>query len=174
MNLYANGAKHEIMIDKLINLVRQNAGDEIERNPAIPNEQNDEAMREMGKEINNGLEEEARQGNIQNLISMFKGNTSGGLSSNPTTRSIIGRVAGKFAAKFGIPESTAAGIADSLVPKVLNQFINKTNDPNDREFDLQDVLKNFTGNSNVGDLMGQFTGGKGGIGETIGGMFNKK
>lgn len=163
------------MIDKLINLVRQNAGDEIVKNPAIPNEQNDEAMREMGQEINNGLEEEARQGNIQNLISMFKGNTSGGLTNNPTTRSIIGRVAGKFAAKFGIPESTAASIASAVVPKVLNQFINKTNDPNDREFDLQDVLKNFTGNSDVGDLMGRFAGGKqGGIGETIGGLFNKK
>ncbi|HEU5148812.1 MAG TPA: hypothetical protein VFT90_18920 [Chryseosolibacter sp.] len=162
------------MIEKLINLVRQNAGDEIVNNPAIPNEQNDEAMREMGEEINKGLEQEARQGNIQNLVSMFGGNTSGGLSSNPTTRNIISRVAAKFASKFGIPESTAASIAAAVVPKVLNQFINKTNDPNDREFDLQDVLKNFTGNSNVGDLMGQFTGGNKGLGETIGGFFNKK
>lgn len=162
------------MIDKLINLVRQNAGSEIIQNPAVPNEQNDEAIREVGKEINDGLEQEARQGNIQNIISMFKGNTSGGLSSNPVTQSIIGRVAGKFASKFGIPESTASGIAAAVVPKVLNQFINKTNDPNDHEFDLQDVLKNFTGNSNIGDLMGQFTGGNKGIGEAIGGFFNKK
>lgn len=161
------------MIDKLINLVKQNAGDEIIKNPAIPNDKNDEAMREVGAEINNGLEEEARQGNVQNLISMFKGQTSGGLSSNPLTSSIIGRVAGKFASKFGIPESTAASIAAGIVPKVLNQFINKTNDPNDNEFDLQDVLKNFTGNSNVGDLLGQVTGGKGGIGETIGGFLKK-
>lgn len=162
-----------IMIDKLIDLVKQNAGDEIVNNPAIPNEKNDEAIREAGIEINNGLQEEARQGNVQNLISMFKGHTAGGLSSNPATSSIIGRVAGKLAAKFGIPESTASSIAASLVPKVLNQFINKTNDPNDNDFNLQDVLKNFTGNSNVGDLLGQVTGGKGGIGETIGGFFKK-
>ena len=59
--------------------------------------------------------------------------------------------------------------------KLINQFINKTNDPNDNEFNLQDVLKDFTGNSNIGDLMGQFTGGdKGGLGEAIGGIFNKK
>lgn len=161
------------MIDKLINLVKQNAGDEIIQNPAIPDDKNDEAIREAGIEINNGLQQEAQQGNVQNLISMFKGHTSGGLSSNPAVSSIIGRVAGKLAAKFGIPESTAASIAAGLVPKVLNQFINKTNDPNDNDFDLQDVLKNVTGNNNIGDLLGKGTGGKGGIGETIGGFFKK-
>jgi len=163
------------MIDQLINLVRQNAGDEIERDPAIPNERNDEAMREVGNEINEKLTTEAQGGNVQNLLSMIKGQNSGGLTGNPMIQSMIAGVASRFAAKFGIPPEKAAQIASTVVPKVLNQFINKTNDPNDKEFDLQDVLKNFTGNANIGDLLSGFGGTqKGGLGETIGGMFGKK
>lgn len=167
------------MIDKLVNLVRQNAGDEIVRNPAIPDQHNEEAMHEVGKEINDGLEQEAKQGNLQNLISMFKGNMGTGLSSNPVTKSVISRVAGKLAARFGVAPDTASSIAATVVPRVLNQFINKANDPNDKEFDFQDALRKFSGNSNIADLMGQLGGGSGGekksgLGETIGGFFNKK
>lgn len=164
------------MIDQLIKLVQQNAGDEIVQNPAIPNQYNDEAVREVGMEINDGMAREAREGDIQNMMSVFKGNTAGGLTSNPMVKSIISNVTAKLAAKFGLPPEKANQIAASLIPKVLNQFINKTNDPNDREFDLQDVLKNLTGNSNIGDLMGQFTGSgnkSSGLGETLGGLFNK-
>lgn len=164
------------MIDQLIKLVQQNAGDDIVHNPAIPDQYNDEAVKEVGREINEGLEREARSGDIQNMMSMFKGNTSGGLTNNPMVRSIISNATGKLAAKFGLPPEKANQIAASLIPKVLNQFINKTNDPNDREFDLQDVLKNLTGNSNIGDIMGQFTSGgnkAGGLGETLGGLFGK-
>jgi hypothetical protein len=169
------GWREKIMIDQLINLVKQSAGDEIERNPAIPNEQNGEAMREVGNEISSGLEREAKQGNVQNLVAMFKGNTSGGLTSNPMIQSIVAGVASKLGAKFGVSPEKANQIASAIVPKVLNQFINKTNDPNDKEFDLQDVLKNLTGNSNIGDLMSQFSGSqKGGLGEAIGGMFGNK
>lgn len=163
-----------LMIDKLVNLIRQNAGDEIERNPAIPDEHNEEAMRVAGTEIHDGIQQEARQGNIQNIVAMFKGNTSGGLSNNPMVTSIIGNIAKKFSARFGISPEVGTKVAAALVPKVLNQFINKTNDPNDKEFELQDVLKNFTGNSQVGDLMGQLTGSEGGLGNAIGGMFGKK
>ena len=164
------------MIDQLIKLVQQNAGDEIVHNPAIPDQYNDEAVREVGKEINDGLTREAREGDVQNMMSVFKGNTAGGLTSNPMVKSIIANVTAKLAGKFGLPPEKANQIAASLIPKVLNQFINKTNDPNDREFDLQDVIKNLTGNSNIGDLMGQFTGGGnkgGGLGETLGGLFGK-
>ena len=38
----------------------------------------------------------------------------------------------------------------------MKQFVNKTNDPNDNDFDLQDVVKNVTGKNDVGDILSQF------------------
>lgn len=162
------------MIDKLINLVKENGRDEIAANPAIPDERNEEAMMEVSDEINKGLEHEAREGNVGNLVSMFKGNTAGGLTSNPVVKSIISNIAEKLGSRFNLSQEQSTSIAAGIVPKVLNQFINKTNDPNDKDFDLQDVLKKFTGKSDIGDLVGQFTGGKPDIGETIGGFFKEK
>lgn len=163
------------MLDKIIKLVHENAGDEIVRNPAIPDQYNDEAIKEAGHEINNGLQQEARQGDIQNIVGMFKGNAPGGISNNPAIKSIISNLTAKYSSKFGISPDIANNVAAHLVPKVLNQFINKTRDPDNHEFDLQDVLKNFTGNSNIGDLLGQFTGSeKGGLGKAVSGFFNKK
>ena len=174
MNLFAFRNKTN-MIDNLINLVKENAGDDIVRNPAIPDQKNDEAITDVSDEINKGIEHEAREGNVQSLISMFKGSSGSGLTNNPMVKSIISNVAGKFASKFGVSPETASQIAAGIVPKVMNQFINKTNDPNDKDFDLQDVLRNFTGKSDIGDLMGQLTGdSKGGLGETVGGLFDKK
>lgn len=159
------------MIDQLMKLVKQNAGNEIVENPEIPNEYNDEAIREVGNEITYGFEEEARQGNVQNVVSTLKGNSSTGLTGNPMVKNMIENVTAKFAAKFGISPEVANRVAAGLVPKVLNQFINKTNDPNDRDFDLQDVLKKFTGNSNISDMLGQSGDEKGDLSKTVGGFF---
>jgi hypothetical protein len=167
--------KKKVMFNQLINLVKENAGDEIIRNPAIPDQRNDEAISDVTDEIDKGLEHEGKQGNVQNLVSLFKGNTSSGLTGNPMIKSIISNVTSRIASKFGVSGPQASQIAAGIVPKVLNGLINKTNDPNDRDFDLQDVLKKYTGNSNIGDLIGQFTGGnKGGLGESIGGFFKDK
>jgi hypothetical protein len=160
------------MIDQLMKLVRENAGDEIINNPAIPNEKNDEAVQEVGQNIIGGLKEQLSGGNIQEMASMFSGGATSG--SNPMVSQLIGKVAGSLAAKFGISPQTATQIAAGILPKVLNQFVNKTKDPNDNDFDLQDVLSKLGGgNTNIGDLIGGMTGssGKGGLGGTLGKMF---
>ena len=55
------------MLDKIINLVQQNAGEEIVRNPAIPDQYNEEAIKDTAYEIDNELRHEAKEGNVQNL-----------------------------------------------------------------------------------------------------------
>jgi hypothetical protein len=109
---------------------------------------------------------------MQDLIGMFQGNGSS-LSNNPMVSQIISNITGNLASKFGISPQAAAGIANSLIPVVMNQFINKTNNPDDQDLDLQDILKNVTGKSNVGDILSQFTGGKegGGMGNVLGNLF---
>ena len=159
------------MIDQLVNLVRQNAGDAIIKNPAIPNEKNNDAIQDVAQNIFGGLQEQAQGGNLSSLVSMFN---SGGSSSNPMISQIIGRVAGSLASKFGISQQTAQQIAAGILPVVMNQFVNKAKDPNDNDFDLQDVMRKVGGgNIDAGDILGKITGGSGGgLGGALGKMFN--
>ena len=160
------------MIDQLMKLVRENAGNEIINNPAIPNEKNEEAVQEVGQSIIGGLKDQISGGNIQEMMSMFSGGAATG--SNPVVSQLISKVAAGLASKIGISPQVATQIAAGILPKVLNQFVDKTKDPNDKDFDLQDVLSNLGGgNSNIGDLISGMTGssGKGGLGGALGKMF---
>jgi hypothetical protein len=160
------------MLDQLLKLVEQNAGDAIVKNDAIPNQFNKDAIQDVAAQIYNGLQGQAKQGNIQELSSMFKG---GSVSNNPMVDQIISTITGSLASKFNVSPHTASSIANSLIPMVMNQFIKKTNDPNDKDFDLQDMLKNFTGDNNVGDMLSQFTGNsskqEAGIPKVLGDLF---
>ena len=160
------------MLDQLIKLVQQNAGETIVKNQDIPNERNNEAIQEVASQIFNGIKGQASQGNTQDLLGMFQSSGSS-VSNNPMVSQIISNITGNLASKFGISPQAAAGIANSLIPMVMNQFVNKTNDPDDKDLDLQDILKNVTGKSNVGDMLSQFAGGKdgGGMGNVLGNLF---
>ena len=51
--------------------------------------------------------------------------------------------------KFNLDQTTATNIASSLLPKVMDSFVKKTNDPNDNSFDLQGIMKSLGGNSGM-------------------------
>jgi hypothetical protein len=166
------------MIDQLIKLVQQNASDTITKNATVPPQFKGEAAKEVAQGIFSGIQNQVSSGNIQDVMGLLKnGGSVSSLANNTVVTNIISSVAGKFAAKFGIPQQTAQQIASSIVPKVVSQFISKTNDPNDNDFDLQDVIKSFSGGSGFGDLLGKFTGGgpgkkdEGGVGGMLGGLF---
>lgn len=163
------------MLDQLIKLVEQNAGDAIVNNKAIPNQFNNAAIQDVAQQIFSGLKGQVGSGNYADVISMFQGN-SGSLASNPMVNKLVANIAGDFASKFGISPQVAQGVVSNLLPKVLNQLVSKTNDPNDNDFDLQDMMRNFSGNSslNLGDLLGKVTGGSsssGQLGDMLGKIF---
>jgi hypothetical protein len=167
------------MLDQLMKLVEQHAGDAIVKNSAIPNEHNNAAIKDVASQIFSGLQSQATStGGIQSLVSMFQGGGSN-MSSNPIVSGLIAQVAGSVAAKFGIPQQAAQSMASSLLPSVMGSLVKKTNDPKDSSFDLGNILKSATGNSglDVGSIIGAVAGGggsKGGLGGLLGGLFGKK
>jgi hypothetical protein len=155
------------MIDKLIKLVHQHGGEALNNNPAIPEKSRNEAAQLAAQEIFSGMQEKAKNGDIDTLMTMFStGGTNA--SANPIIYQISSNIAAKFATRFGMSPQVAQQIASTLVPAVVSHFVKKTNDPNDSELDLQDVLKNFTGNANMADLTR-----KPGNNDGIGGMFRR-
>lgn len=166
------------MIDQLIKLVEQNAGDAIVKNKAIPNQFNNAAIEEVAQQIFSGMKGQVSQGNMQQVAAMFQGGNTSSLANNPMVTQIISNIAANFGSKFGVSPQVAQSIASSLIPQVLNQFVNKTNDPKDKDFDLQDMMRGFSGNSNlnINDILGQLSGGSssqglGGVGDVLGKLF---
>lgn len=138
------------MFDQLLDLVKQNAGDSIINNPAIPNERNDDAVNTTGQSIMNSLSNQAGSGNMNQLLEMFQsGNTQ---QSNPVVNNVTKNVAGDLAQKFNLNSSQASGIAEQLIPVVMNQLVSKTNDPNDNSFTMDGIMKTVGGNTDLGSL----------------------
>lgn len=171
------------MLDQLTKLVEQHAGDAIVKNSAIPNQFNNAAISEVSGSIFNALKGQVSQGNMQQVVSMFQGGAStSSLANNPMIKQIIASVAGTFASKFGVSNAQAQSIVAGLIPTVMNQFVNKTNDPKDNSFDLTDMMKSMSGNNNLdlGSLLGSVTGGNsksnplGALGGLAGKFFGKK
>ena len=61
------------MLDQLVKLVEQNAGEAIVKNQAIPNQFNNAAIHEVAGSIFNTLKGQVAQGNMQQVVSMFQG-----------------------------------------------------------------------------------------------------
>ena len=168
------------MLDKLVDLIKGLAGDSVVNNPDVPNEHNDDVVAEATNTVASGLQNMVAGGGLQNILSLFGGGggqqtTGKGLLSNPIVNMMIGHFASKLMSKFGLGSNQASGVANNLIPNVLSGLINKTNDPNDSNFTLDNLLHSLTGGQSTqvaqeqqasGDsgfsfqnLISQFTGG---------------
>lgn len=183
------------MLDNLINLIRQNAGDSIINNPAIPNERNEEAVQETGNSIISSIQNALSGGQAGDVMSMFsRGNAD---NNNPVVQQASGNLISRLMQRFGLDSNQASGIAGSLIPQVMRQFAQKTADPNDQGFDAQNIFNQLSGGKTAGldmqgilqklktgldqdkdgdldmqDLKGAFSGGAGGMMDKVKGMFN--
>lgn len=128
------------MLKNIENLVREHAQDAIINNNAVPNEKNEAAIQAASGSLMDVLKEKVSAGNIGELIEGFK---SGNLSGS-TTDSISNNFADKLQA-LGIDLGQAKNIAASIIPVIVAKFTQKTSDPNDSTFDLQDLLGNIAG-----------------------------
>ncbi|MBL7837419.1 MAG: DUF937 domain-containing protein [Bacteroidetes bacterium] len=145
-----------LMFDNLLKLVQEHAGEAIINNPAIPNEKNNAAIGAATEGIMDHLKNLGANGGLDSIMGIFQG---GNAASSPEVSNIAGSVAGKLMSNFGIDAEQAQNIVGKLVPQVMEKFVNKTNDPNDSSFDLQDILGSVTGNGGgLGDILGKVKG----------------
>jgi hypothetical protein len=147
------------MLEQLIRLVQQNSGEHIVKNPEVPNEFNNAAIQDVAKQILNGLQEQASKGNMQDIILMFQDKHSS-IVGNPVISQLISGATQSLSTRFGVSPQAASRITNSLIPGVMNQFVNKTNDPSQSDFDLQDFMRNVTGKNDVQDILAHFTAEK--------------
>ena len=169
------------MLEELFNLVKGAAGETVINNPDVPNEHNNEVIAEATNTVASGLRNMVAGGGLQNILSLFGGNNgqqnSKSLLSNPIVNMMIGHFAGKLMSKFNLGGSQANNVATNLIPSVISNLVNNTNDPNNSGFSLDKLLQSITGGQSTqvvqqqqasGDsgfsfqnLISQFSGGGG-------------
>lgn len=151
------------MLDNLLDLVKQHAGSSILNNPEVPNDKNEAAIAAAGQGITGGLQQLLSQGGgIKDVMSLFSGNHDIS-SSNPAVQQVSGNVVQNLMDKIGLNQQQASSVAGGLVPDVLKNLVNKTNDPNDSSFDIQGIFNSLSGGGtsgmNVQNLLNKFKGG---------------
>jgi hypothetical protein len=179
------------MLENLLDLIKQNAGNAIVNNPAIPNQHNDAAISEAGNSIMDGLKKMISGGNVQDVVNLFN-HQGGDIANTPAAQQISGGFIQSLMDKFGLGQGAASGVAASLIPTVLQSLVSKTNDPNDSSFNIQSIISSLVGGGttlqpgapaaagglNIQSILSQFTGGGassggGGILDTLKGLMGK-
>jgi len=144
------------MLENLINLVKENAGDAIINNPAVPNEQNDAVVAATSHSLEGSLQNMIMQGKLQDLLSLFHNGVGNGVS-NPSVQNISNDLVHNLSNKFGFDQSTSAGIADNLIPGLLQRLVSKTNDPADDSFSLQGIIGHLTSGDGLKNILSGLT-----------------
>jgi hypothetical protein len=147
------------MLENLINLVKENAGDAIINNPQVPNEQNDAVIAAAGQSVQGSMQNMLMQGKLQDLLSLFH-NGADNAATNSSAQNISTDLVQNLTEKFGFNQATSSGIASSLIPGLLQKLVSKTNDPSDNSFNLQGIIGSLTSGEGLNNLLGGLTNNK--------------
>lgn len=155
------------MLDQLMQLVQQQGQKTIVENPKVPNEKNEAVMQEASGSVFSGLQDILRTGGPVALKNLFQGAETQD-TSNPQVQQIENHFAGNLSQKLGFDANTAKSIAISIIPMVLNQLTNKTKDPNNSSFNIQDMLGSLTGSGSTSNTGGGMMSNLSSIGAKLG------
>lgn len=162
------------MLENLFQMVKEFGQSEVVDNPAVPNEQNNAVLGEASYAVAGTLQQALANGNVNDITSLFQQEDN--VMSNPLAQQAQGSFIDSITSKLGIDGKTAAGLAGSLLPTILNSLVKRTNSqaPQDSGFDLSSLIGSLTGGGggnaggggglDIGGLIKQFTGGGGGNG----------
>ncbi|HUQ64521.1 MAG TPA: hypothetical protein VM101_00070 [Flavitalea sp.] len=149
------------MLDQIIDLIRNNAGGAVVNNPAVPNEKNESAIRQGGNSIVETLKNALAGGRINDVLGYFKNGASG---NHPIIDEATNNYSRDLQTNVGLNEKDAGDVASKVIPASMTQLANKTADPNDNKFDIQDIFNQLsggkTGGLNISGLLNRFGGGK--------------
>ena len=135
------------MLEQLMGLIQDHSQDAIVKNPAIPNQHNNDAMQTILSSVMGGLQNQAQEGNIGGLMGLLSGQngTGNNLMGNPIVSGIAQNAINSLMAKFGISNSAAGNIIAQVLPGVLSSMISKTSNQNDGSMDFGGIMGSLLG-----------------------------
>jgi hypothetical protein len=169
------------MLEQLFDLVKENSQQAVVKNPAVPNEHNEEVINTLTSSITGGLQEQVQSGNVGGLMALFggeSGTTGASLMNNPIVASIATNAISAIAQKFGLNSQVAGSIVNSVLPGVLGAVIGQLNGQGGAGgsgFDLGSLIQMGGGLFGGGnDQQGKPASGGIDLGGMLGGLFGGK
>lgn len=148
------------MLEQLSDLVKQYGNEAVVNNNAVPNELNEGVMDEASTSIFSGLQKIISEGGADKIGELFQGENAGS-ASNPVVKQLTEQFSGNLGEKFDLSGDAASGVAGGLIPKVLGSLIGKAKNPNDKSFEISDIVNSLSGgegNSSVMDAIQKYGG----------------
>lgn len=128
------------MLEELMNMVRQFGHSTVVENPAVPNEHNEDVLKEAGSSIFSGLQQSAENGDTDAITGMLQGD-----ANHPAVARVQQSFAEKISQKFGIDGSAAKGLAAGLIPSVLRSLLKRPGQGSGSGLSLQSIISSLTG-----------------------------
>lgn len=133
------------MLEELMNRVRQYARSTVVENPEVPNEHNEDVMRQAGSSIFSELQGLANNNDADGLSGLLRGE-----ESHPAMAGVKNNFADNIVQKFGINAGSAKNIAGSLIPLVLGSLLQRPGAAYDNNtLSLRSIISSVTGGNNV-------------------------
>jgi len=132
------------MLEQLSDLVKQFGNEAVVNNKNVPNELNEGVMDEASTSIFSGLQKIISEGGADKIGALFQGNNAGS-ATNPVVKQLTDQLSENLGDKFGLSNEASSGVAGSLIPKVLGSLIGKAKNPNDKNFDISDIVNSLSG-----------------------------
>lgn len=136
------------MFDQILDLVKNQMGNNPQASAAIPADQQDAVSHEVASHIQEGLKTHvSNEGGVGGLLSMLGG------GGNQITNAIGGGLISSLGSKFGLPPMATGAIAAAL-PGILEKFAHKANDPNDDSITPDSIQSSLGGGGGLGGMLG--------------------
>ncbi|WP_031529941.1 hypothetical protein [Dyadobacter crusticola] len=146
------------MFDELFNMIQQSGQQAVVNNNQVPNEHNEDVLREAHTAVVNGLGNMQAPDQVNGLVNSVQ---SGSAQSNPAVQQISNNFMGSIMQKFGIDAGTASSIAAAIIPIVISKVVaGKSAQGGAGGFDLGGLLGGLTGGTSSGSTQAGGLGGK--------------
>jgi hypothetical protein len=150
------------MLDNLIDLIKQHAGNAITNNPAIPEQHNEAAVQEAGNSIVSTLQNALSGGHLNDVLNMFSHGQAS--ADHPVVQQATKNFTESLQNKVGLNSDQAADVAQQVIPNAMNQLAQKTANSGDSSFNVQQIFDHLSGGKTAGmDLQGMMSKLKGGL-----------
>jgi uncharacterized protein YidB (DUF937 family) len=144
------------MLDRIIDLIRNTASDAVIKNPSVPNDKNEQAIQQGGNSIIETLKSALASGRISDVIGYFKNRDN----NNDVVKEATNNYSRDLQTQIGLDERQANEVATKVIPPAMDQLAQKTTDPSDNSFNIQDIFNQLSGGKtaslNVQGLLNRF------------------
>ena len=144
------------MIDDLLNSLKGQVGDAISGSD-LGMDKLDDVLKLSGDSVKEGVMSEATGGNLDGVLSLFKGESEAS-TSNPIVSGIVGNLTNKLSSSLGLGEGMAKGIADKVIPMIVSAVVSKFSG-SDNDASAEGIASFFGGGSGLLDQAKGMLGG---------------